>query len=244
MVNTIMASRNKAVVVGGSGLIGSRLALALAETGIEVTTLDIVPPPSDTANRCRHIFLDITDRESLEERIQRTFLRFPACRAPGQNLLRGPSAGLGNERDGCGKRSSCTGDGSPGRTRRLPKHRRRLCSPDSLPGSEQAPKHYRGLYVSSKLAGEAMVHAHAEAALASAVVLRFFTVYGPGPAAGVRGHFVASWIERMRAGLPLTVHGDGNQTIDMTHVSDVTCRVSPGHADSVEAWRDQDLQHR
>ena len=54
------------------------------------------------------------------------------------------------------------------------------------------------------------------------VCLRFFNVYGPG--ADPRGAYalvVAKFLEQKRNGEPLTITGDGTQTRDFTHVSDV-----------------------
>jgi UDP-glucose 4-epimerase len=57
--------------------------------------------------------------------------------------------------------------------------------------------------------------------------LRFFNVYGPrqdpsSPYSGVISIFAA----RLAAGLPITRHGDGMQTRDFVHVSDVVAHVT------------------
>ncbi len=52
--------------------------------------------------------------------------------------------------------------------------------------------------------------------------LRYFNVYGPRQRAG--GGYAAvipKWISQMRAGEPCTIYGDGTQTRDFVHVSDV-----------------------
>jgi len=54
------------------------------------------------------------------------------------------------------------------------------------------------------------------------VCLRYFNVYGPhqdpeGPYAGV----VVKFLKKRKEGVPLTIIGDGSQTRDFTHVSDV-----------------------
>jgi nucleoside-diphosphate-sugar epimerase len=80
----------------------------------------------------------------------------------------------------------------------------------------------------SKLAGEGVVATAAAAGAFSAVVLRLFTVYGPGPASGERGHLIAGWAECATEGRAVTIFGDGEQTVDLTHVSDVVaaCRLA------------------
>jgi len=67
----------------------------------------------------------------------------------------------------------------------------------------------------------AMISAAVQTSGLTAIMLRLFTVYGEGPAAGWKGHFIAGWIERVLQGLPLTVFGSGQQTVDATHVNDV-----------------------
>ncbi|MHC3437940.1 NAD-dependent epimerase/dehydratase family protein [Natrialbaceae archaeon A-gly3] len=52
------------------------------------------------------------------------------------------------------------------------------------------------------------------------VTLRYFNVYGPrqqGPYSGV----ISTFLEQVRAGEPLTIEGDGEQTRDFVHVEDV-----------------------
>ncbi len=67
--------------------------------------------------------------------------------------------------------------------------------------------------------------------------LRFFNVYGPrqdgsSPYSGV----ISIFRDRSAAGLPLTVNGDGGQTRDFVHVSDVVRALLAG-MDALEAGR-------
>ncbi len=57
--------------------------------------------------------------------------------------------------------------------------------------------------------------------------LRFFNVYGPrqdpsSPYSGV----ISIFADRIAAGLPVTLHGDGTQTRDFVHVSDVVAHLA------------------
>lgn len=49
------------------------------------------------------------------------------------------------------------------------------------------------------------------------VALRYFNVYGPGQDSGV----VSAFLDQLRAGEPIIVEGDGEQTRDFVHVADV-----------------------
>jgi UDP-glucose 4-epimerase len=51
-------------------------------------------------------------------------------------------------------------------------------------------------------------------------VLRLANVYGPRQGALGEAGVVATFIERMRAGLPVVIHGDGEQTRDLLYVAD------------------------
>lgn len=53
------------------------------------------------------------------------------------------------------------------------------------------------------------------------VPLRYFNVYGPRQTGGDYAGVIAVFLEQARAGEPLTVHGDGTQTRDFVHVSDI-----------------------
>ena len=80
-------------------------------------------------------------------------------------------------------------------------------------------------YASSKAVGEAYCSAYESSYGLETVVLRFMNAYGPrgrgGPYSGVMNRFA----EAVQAGEPLTVYGDGRQTRDFVHVSDVVASV-------------------
>ena len=84
-------------------------------------------------------------------------------------------------------------------------------------------------YAAAKLAAEAMLLGYARSYDLEVICCRYFNVYGPrqdpgSPYSGVLSIFT----ERFRAGLPVTVHGDGEQARDFVSVEDVTeanCRA-------------------
>lgn len=72
-------------------------------------------------------------------------------------------------------------------------------------------------YGVTKLAGEMLCHAYREEFGLPAVVLRYFSVYGPGQRPDMGYHkFVRSLLE----GTPITVFGDGHQSRGNTFVAD------------------------
>jgi UDP-glucose 4-epimerase len=53
------------------------------------------------------------------------------------------------------------------------------------------------------------------------VALRFANVYGPRQSAALEGGVIAIFLERLAAGEPTTIFGDGTNTRDFVHVDDV-----------------------
>ena len=77
-------------------------------------------------------------------------------------------------------------------------------------------------YALQKYVGEVMCCHFSEYFRLPTVALRYFNVYGPRMADEGAYVTVISIFKRQRkAGEPLTIHGDGEQTRDFTHVSDV-----------------------
>ncbi len=78
-------------------------------------------------------------------------------------------------------------------------------------------------YAVSKQAGEAYAVAFGHTYDLPVLTLRFFNVYGPRqPAGHAYAAVVPAFVDAALRGLPLTVHGDGEQTRDFTYVGTVT----------------------
>lgn len=228
----------RAVIVGGCGFIGSRLANALARQGVAVTVLDVAPPPFDLDSRC-----GIERRDIREERqLRGVFDGADTVFALAAKLVK-----LCEEDPAAGWATNVTGLRNVLEETLRSGHRTRIVFTSSaavydrgvpVPTPETASVYPRGVYGASKVAGEGMVAAAAATAPeGSAVVIRPFTVYGPGPASGARGHFIAHWVELATKGAPLSLHRGGEQTVDLGHVDDVVraldaarrAVVRPGH---------------
>jgi UDP-glucose 4-epimerase len=78
------------------------------------------------------------------------------------------------------------------------------------------------LYGAAKAFGEGMLRSfHAMYGL-DYVALRYFNVYGPRmDVHGVYTEVLVRWMERIAAGSPPLIDGDGRQTMDFVHVADV-----------------------
>ena len=92
--------------------------------------------------------------------------------------------------------------------------------PDELPVSETASTNPTSPYGVQKLALDQYTRLYEELYGLETVALRYFNVYGPrqqGPYSGV----ISTFLEQARADEPITIEGDGQQSRDFVHVSDV-----------------------
>ncbi|RKD97377.1 NAD-dependent epimerase/dehydratase family protein [Halopiger aswanensis] len=92
--------------------------------------------------------------------------------------------------------------------------------PEELPVSERAATNPTSPYGVQKLALDQYARLYEELYDVPTVALRYFNVYGPrqqGPYSGV----ISTFLEQARAGEPITIEGDGEQTRDFVHVDDV-----------------------
>ncbi|WP_339106460.1 NAD-dependent epimerase/dehydratase family protein [Haloterrigena salinisoli] len=92
--------------------------------------------------------------------------------------------------------------------------------PDELPVSETASTEPTSPYGIQKLAVDQYARRYADLYDLETVALRYFNAYGPrqqGPYSGV----ISTFLEQARAGEPITIEGDGEQTRDFVHVSDI-----------------------
>jgi len=223
------------VVTGGCGFIGSRLALALVAAGEAVRLVDIVDPPADLEGRCPFERRDVTRPSDLAGAFRgaRCVVHCAAHLSRGCGI--DPAAGWTVNVEGTMNVLREVGRaGEPPRVL-FPSTGGVYRAAPAYPVGEDGATAAHNLYTASKLAGEAMLVAAAMRSGLAAVVLRLFTVYGPGPASGRRGHFVAGWVERIEAGEPLPIHGSGEQTIDATHVDDVVRAIRAAMACAMPA---------
>lgn len=91
-----------------------------------------------------------------------------------------------------------------------------------MPVDEDTPRRPVSPYGMNKLASELALDYYAAVHGVPATWLRFFNVYGPrqdpsSPYSGV----ISIFADRARAGVPLTIFGDGGQTRDFVYVGDV-----------------------
>jgi UDP-glucose 4-epimerase len=94
---------------------------------------------------------------------------------------------------------------------------------DAFPTTEsQHPYHNRTMYGAAKTFNEGMLRAFAEMYGLDYVALRYFNVYGPRmDVHGVYTEVLIRWMERIAAGQPPLIFGDGSQTMDFVYIEDI-----------------------
>lgn len=94
---------------------------------------------------------------------------------------------------------------------------------DEFPTTEaHAPYNNRTLYGACKAFNEAMLRSFNDMYGLDYVALRYFNVYGPRmDVFGAYTEVLVRWMERIRAGKPPLILGDGLQTMDFVFVEDI-----------------------
>lgn len=94
---------------------------------------------------------------------------------------------------------------------------------EEFPTDEQHhPYANRTLYGAAKLFNEGLLRSFHDMYGLSYVALRYFNVYGPRmDVHGVYTEVLVRWLENIAAGRPPIIFGDGTQTMDFVHASDV-----------------------
>jgi UDP-glucuronate 4-epimerase len=86
------------------------------------------------------------------------------------------------------------------------------------PWREDAELHPASPYAATKIAGEAIGRTYAHLYGIRFIALRFFTVYGPMQRKDLA---IRTFAERMVAGQPITIYGDGRSSRDYTYIDDI-----------------------
>jgi UDP-glucose 4-epimerase len=233
----------KSVVTGGAGFIGSHLVDALAERGDEVLVLDDLSSgkrenlAGALQAGVRLAELDVTDSQAIFSAIgdfaPRSVFHLAAqidvrrsMADPGfdarLNVVGTVNALEGATRCGASRFVfSSTGGAIYGEGAERP---------DEVPFAESAPCRPFSVYGQSKLAAEGYVDLYARTRGLPAVALRLGNVYGPRQDPATEAGVVAILCAVARDGERPTLFGDGTQTRDYVHVSDVVAALLAAEA--------------
>jgi nucleoside-diphosphate-sugar epimerase len=215
----------KVAVVGGAGFIGSNLADALVARGDDVVVIDNLSSGYRANVNPNAVFEDIdiaSDSERLTSALhgrEAVFLTAALARVPrsiedpigthevnvtGALRVMKAAVDAGVRRVVYSSSSSVYGD------------------QPVLPLTEDMPTEPLNPYACQKLMGEIYARNFSRIFGLETVCLRYFNVYGPRQLTeGAYRLVIGIFLDQQRQGLPLTIHGDGEQTRDFTWVGDV-----------------------
>ena len=217
------------VLTGGAGFIGSHVAAALLahDPALDLVVIDNL----STGNRARLGTMPVTFhrrdvRESLDDLLANTQVVVHLAASAG--VPRSVADPLADAQ------ANITGTVALLESCRRAGVRRVVYAssaaiygvPDRVPICEEDPTHPLSPYGLSKLTGEQYVLMYADLFGLDTCALRFFNVYGPGqrPGSSYSG-VITIFTERLLRHRPLCIEGDGKQTKDFIHVSDVARAV-------------------
>lgn len=227
----------KYVVTGGAGFIGSHLVHALVVSGCEVVVID-------------NLF---AGRKNLVHPYAE-FRALDICSSPGslQSAFRGadgvfhlaawPRVPASFEKPGLTAEVNVAGTANVLDAAHKAEVKRVVFASSSsvygnqsvLPLVETMAPNPMSPYAVHKLAGEYLCRVMAQNHGPQAISLRFFNVYGSDmDLSGKYALAIGRFLKQRKAGEPLTIYGDGEQTRDFTHVADVVraCMLAMG------SWR-------
>lgn len=225
------ALRGKRVLItGGSGFVGSHIAdLLVQEDCAEIVIIDNMvrgrPENLATAMQSGLVQLvegDIRDRDLMEDLVagsdtvfHQAALRITHCAAEPDEAMSVMVQATYDLLQSCvrhkvGKVVMASSASIYGLAPHFP-------TPESDP-----PYDNRTLYGAAKSFGEGLLRSFNDMYGLDYIALRYFNVYGPRM--DIHGKYtevMVRWMERIAAGLPPIIFGDGLQTMDMVHVRDV-----------------------
>lgn len=211
-------------MTGGAGFIGSHLADALVAQGHEVVIVDnlVAGKREHVHPDARLVVADVCNVSQLTHAFRGADTVFHLAALPRvQRSIEDP-VGTGLVNINGTMHALVAADASGVRRFVFASSSSVYGNPTTLPAHESLPLDPLSPYATHKQIGESLCRIWNQIYGLQAVCLRFFNVYGPrfdpsGSYALVIGKFLT---QRLR-GEPLTVCGDGEQSRDFTHVSDV-----------------------
>ena len=230
MANERVLAGKKVLVTGGAGCVGSHIFDLLSCAGCaEVVVVDnLVRGRAENLaqagrdGRVRLVEGDIRDRALVDRLVEgadtvfhQAALRITHCAAEPREAMQVMSAATFDVLEACVRHSV--------RKVVFASSASVYGMADEFPTTErQHPYANRTLYGAAKAFGEGLLRSFNEMHGLDYVALRYFNVYGPRmDLHGKYTEVLIRWMERIAAGKAPLIFGDGTQSMDFVHVTDV-----------------------
>jgi UDP-glucose 4-epimerase len=222
------SARPRALVTGGAGFVGSHLVDRLIDEGHDVLVIDDlssgragnVPP----AARVERADVASADLDGLFRSFRPATVYHLAAQASVPASMADPLRDLAVNVVGTHRVAAAARAGGSGRIVFV-------SSGGAVYGETERPATERTLPAPASYYGVHKLAAEGHVALSglSYAIARPSNIYGPRQAPGLEGAVVASFLDQAGRDGTLRIHGDGKQTRDLVHVSDVVdalCRLA------------------
>ena len=217
----------RALVTGGAGFIGSHVVDLLVYSGYDVTVVDNISQGNvEWINKSASFYEgDVTDLDLMRSLCKRQDVVFhlAAMSRVLPSLSGGPSACLFSEQQNILGTLNVLIASSENEVMKVV-----YSASSTAYGNSSAPHKEDGKtdlitpYAVSKFVGELYCEQFTKMYGLKTACLRYFQVYGPRqPISGEYATVAGIFINQFKAGLPLTIHGDGSQKRDFVHVKDI-----------------------
>ena len=221
----------RVLITGGAGLIGSTIADLVADEAEELVVLDNLTRGrldnlGDVEGRVTFVDGDVRDPALVDEVMQgidtvfhQAAIRITQCAEEPRLAFDVLAGGTFNvvdaaARAGVRKVVAASSASIYGLAETFPTR------------EDHHPYDNRTMYGAAKLFDEGILRAFHETHGLDYVALRYFNVYGPRmDVHGVYTEVLVRWMERIAAGTPPLILGDGTQTMDFVHVQDIAGRT-------------------
>lgn len=219
-----MTTRQRILITGGAGFLGSHLAESYAREGAEVIVVD-------NLNTGRRENLESVDCHIVESSIGNAPLLLELAEGCDYiyHLAAQTSIPDSFDRPVETERTNVEGTLNVLEAARMARVRKVIfASTASIYGNSEREEHAEQHPISpesplaiSKLTGEHYMTLYSRLYRVPTVSMRLFTIYGPRQNARIPGiNFVASFADRARRNEPIMIYGDGTQIRDLLYVTD------------------------
>ena len=216
------------LVTGGAGFIGRHVVSRFLQQNWNVVVFDLEPLTATEASlneRCTFIQGNITSRQAIDEAMRTCDAVVHLAALVSVPLsIKAPETTQSVNVIGTRNVLECAIENDIGSVIVASSAAVYGACPD-LPLNESAALQCLSPYAESKRSNEDDIVAFREKGL-NAMALRFFNIYGPGQKAdSPYASLIPRFVQAMGAGKAPTVHGDGKQTRDFVHVTDLARAV-------------------